>query len=110
LKNQKVVAGLIGFLALIFLLLLVFKRNVKIYVEEDGEIVLGGKDRLSTVKKLLNVDKYLDGETAKYPVKVELNKNISRALDEDEITIKYKGESVNRTIKYENDKFVIYLR
>ena len=47
---------------ILLLLLLFFKRNVKIYVEEDGEFVLGGIDKLTKKHPELNIDEYLDGE------------------------------------------------
>ena len=72
--------GLAGLL--ILLLLLVFKHNTKIYVQEDGnEYVLGGKERLSKNNKSIDVDKFLDGNTYPNKVKIVLDKKIAEKLD-----------------------------
>ena len=94
---------------LILILLILIKRNVKVYVEEDNEFVLGGLDKISKKSPLLDIDKYLDGETANNRVKVVLNDNISEKLDGKELEIKYKGKKIKQKIKYEDKPYEFVL-
>ena len=101
--------GLAGLL--ILLLLLVFKHNTKIYVQEDGnEYVLGGKERLSKNNKSIDVDKFLDGNTYPNKVKIVLDKKIAEKLDKQTIEIKHRGKVTKKVIKYNNEEFEIVLK
>ena len=98
-------------ISLLLLLLLVFKHNTKIYVQEDGnEYVLGGKERLSKNNKAIDVDKFLDGNTYPNRVKIVLNKKIAEKLDKQKIEIKHRGKVTKKVIKYNNEEFEIVLK
>ena len=75
-------------------------RNIKIYVEEDGEFVLAGTEKLSRNDLTINIDQYLDGENYHNKVMICLNDSISDKLDEEEIEIKHRGEIVKVKVKY----------
>ena len=109
--KTKMIAGGIGLAGLLLLLLLlVFKRNTKIYVEEDGEYVLGGMERLTNKHRTIDVDQYLDGNTYPNRVKIVLNKKIAEKLDKQKIEIKHRGKVTKKVIKYNNEEFEITLK
>ena len=110
-KGNKQIAAVIGIAGLILLLLLLlFKRNVKIYVEEDGEFVLGGVDKLTKKHPELNIDEYLDGETYPNKVKIHLSDTISEKLDGKEIQIKHRGKIIKIKIVYDDKPYEIILK
>ena len=110
-KGNKQIATAIGIAGLILLLLiLLFKRNVKIYVEEDGEFVLGGIDKLTKKHPELNIDEYLDGETYPNKVKIHLSDTISEKLDGKEIKIKHRGKIIKIKIVYDDKPYEIILK
>ena len=110
-KGNKQIAEAIGIAGLILLLLLLFfKRNVKIYVEEDGEFVLGGIDKLTKKHPELNVDEYLDGETYPNKVKIHLSDTISEKLDGKEIQIKHRGKIIKIKIVYDDKPYELILK
>ena len=100
--DKKIAAAIIGGLGILLLLVLLAmrRRNIKIYVEEDGEFVLAGTDKLTRNDLTINVDQYLDGETCNSKVMICLNDSISDKLDGEEIEIKHRGEIVKEKIKY----------
>ena len=110
-KGNKQIATAIGIAGLILLLLLLlFKRNVKIYVEEDGEFVLGGIDKLTKKHPELNIDEYLDGETYPNKVKIHLSDTISEKLDGKEIKIKHRGKIIKIKIVYDDKPYELILK
>ena len=110
-KGNKQIATAIEIAGLILLLLLLlFKRNVKIYVEEDGEFVLGGIDKLTKKHPELNIDEYLDGETYPNKVKIHLSDTISEKLDGKEIKIKHRGKIIKIKIVYDDKPYEIILK
>ena len=96
--------------AILLLILLSSRRNVKVYVEEKGEFVLGGLDKISKNNKYIDVDKYLDGDTYKKQVKIVLSDSISEKLDKDKIEIKHRGNKRDYKIKYEGKEIEIILK
>ena len=110
-NRNKQIAAAIGIAWLILLLLLLFfKRNVKIYVEENGEFVLGGIDKLTKKHPELNIDEYLDGETYPNKVKIHLSDKISEKLDGKEIKIKHRGKITKIKVVYEDKPYEIILK
>ncbi|MDE5830580.1 MAG: hypothetical protein K2H53_02655 [Clostridia bacterium] len=91
------------------LLLLLAKRNVKIYVEEDEEFEFGGMDKLTKRNRKLNIDKYIDGETYHNRILIHLNDKISEKLDGKEIEIKHRGITKKFTINYNDEPYEIVL-
>ena len=109
-QNDKKVAGIISLAGILLLFILVFfRRNVKIYVEEDGELVLGGVDKITKKNPKLNIDKYLDGETYPNKVKIRLSDSISEKLDGKEIEIKHRGKTIKHTVHYNDEPYEIML-
>ena len=96
--------------AILLLILLSSRRNVKVYVKENGEFVLGGLDKISKNNKYIDVDKYLDGDTYEKQVKIVLSDSISEKLDKDKIEIKHRGNKKNYKIKYEGKEIEIILK
>ena len=110
-NSRKQKASIICLIAAILLLILLSsRRNVKIYVEEKGEFVLGGLDKISKNNKYIDVDKYLDGDTYEKQVKIVLSDSISEKLDKDKIEIKHRGNKKNYKIKYEGKEIEIILK
>ena len=108
--SGKILAGCIAGLGLLFLiLLLVFRRNVKIYVFEDGEFVLGGKAKISKKNPSLDIDKFLDEDTYPNPVKVRLKDSISEKLDGKEIQITHRGKEITHKVKYNDEEYEFIL-
>ena len=108
--SKKLAEFMCIFGTLMLLLLLFFKRNVKIYVEEDGKFVLGGIDKITKKNPELNIDEYLDGETYPNKVKVHLSDSISEKLDGKEIEIKHRGKIIKIKIAYDDKPYEIILK
>ena len=106
----KVIAGIIAILGLLILLfLLFFRHNVKVYVEEDGEFVLGGLDKLTKKNPKLDIDHFLDEETYPNRVKVHLNDSISEKLDGIEIEITHRGKTIKHKVHYNDEPYEFIL-
>jgi hypothetical protein len=86
------------------------KKNVKVYVEENGEFVLGGLDKISKRNRKIDVDEYLDGNTYEKPIKIVLSDRISDKLDGKEVEIKHRGETIKYTVEYDDEPFEIVLK
>ena len=108
--NKKSIAAVIAAIALgILILIIVFKRNVRILIEEDGEFVLGGLDKVSKNNLKLDIDQYLDKDTYDNKVKVVFNDSISKKLDGKIIEINYKNRVFKYKIHYADKPFEINL-
>ena len=92
------------------LVLLISRKNTKIYVEEDKEFALGGKVKLSNKNLYINVNDYLDGETYKGKVKIVLDDSISKKLDGKELSIKHRDKETKFKLKYEDKPIEIILK
>ena len=109
-EKEKLLAGIMGFTALLLMIFLVLtKRNVNIYVEEEKEFVLGGKTKLTKNNLYIDINQYLDDETYQNKVKVRLNDAISEKLDGKEIEIKHRGNIIKYKVHYENKPYEIIL-
>ncbi len=109
--TSKIVALIVGSIsALILFIVIFFKRNVKIYVEENQEFVFGGLDKIKSKNPKIDIDKYLDGETYSNKVKIILSDSISNKLDGKEIEIKHRKVKTKYTIKYNNEPYEIILK
>ena len=109
-KDNKVIAGITGLIGLLFIFLLIFfRRNVKVYVEEDKEFVLGGLDKIKKKNPKLDIDKYLDEDTYPNRVKIRLNDSISEKLDGKEIEIKHRGKTIKHKVKYNDEPYEFIL-
>ena len=106
---ERIAIVILATASAILTILLAFRKDVKIYVEENGEFVLGGWDKLTKKRRDLDVNKHLDGDTYSHRVKVLLNDAISKKLDGKEIKIKFRNEIVNIKVKYENRPFQFIL-
>ena len=108
--NKKSIAAIIAAIALgILILIIVFKRNVRILIEEDGEFVLGGLDKVSKNNLKLDIDQYLDKDTYDNKVKVVFNDSISKKLDGKIIELNYKNRVFKYKIHYADKPFEINL-
>lgn len=110
-NEMMIIAGAISGLGILLLIILVvvFRRNVKVYVFEDGEFVLGGKDRITKRNATINIDKFLDEDTYPNPVKVILSKSISKKLDKEEIEIIHREQEIKHTVEYDDEEYEITL-
>jgi hypothetical protein len=109
-EKEKLLAGIIGFMALLLMIVLILtKRNVNIYVEEEKEFVLGGKTKLTKNNLYIDINPYLDDETYLNKVKVRLSDAISEKLDGKEIEIKHRGNIIKYKVHYENKPYEIIL-
>lgn len=110
-NTKLIAAGLAGGIGLGLLLVLLFrKRNVKVFIEENGKFELGGLDKLTKKRLTLDVDKFLDNETYTSKVKVRLNDKISEKLDGKEITIIHRNEYKHFVIRYTGEPYEIILQ
>lgn len=110
-NTKLIAAGLAGGIGLGLLLVLLFrKRNVKVYIEENGKFELGGLDKLTKKRLTLDVDKFLDSDTYKSKVKIHLNDKISEKLDGKEITIIHRNEFKHYVVRYTGEPFEIILQ
>ena len=110
-QGNKGLVGGIGIAGtLILLLFIATRRNVKIYVEEEGEFVLGGTDKIGSKHLTLDLDKYLDEETYEGKVKIVLNKAISKKLDGKELKIIHREKMIKHTINYNDEPYEIILK
>ena len=107
-KQKACIIGLIA--AILLIILLSSRRNVKVYVEENGEFVLGGLDKISKNNKYIDVDKYLDGNTYEKQVKIILSDAISEKLNKNTIEIKHRGDKKKYKIKYEGKEVEIRIK
>ena len=109
-SQEKIIAGIVGISGLFILLILIlFKRNVKIYVEEEGKFQLGGFDKLTNKNRKIDVNRCLDGDTYNNRVKIRLSKAISEKLDQKEIEIKHRSEIIKYKIEYNEKPIEIIL-
>lgn len=100
------VSGL-GIVALIALIFGIKRRsNVKIYEEDEEELILVGKDRLDEDNKEIDISKYVQNAPEKNIV-VVLNKNISKKLDKETLKIKLDNEELETVVNYEDGEFEI---
>ncbi len=104
-----IVAGAMGIIGLLILLIVIFKRNVEVYVVEDGEFVLGGKANITKRDPSLNIDKFLDRDTYAEAVKVVLSDRISEKLDGKAIEITHRGKTIKHTVKYSGEEYEFIL-
>ena len=79
-------------------------------MEEEGEFVLGGTDKIGSKHLTLDLDKYLDEETYEGKVKIVLNKAISKKLDGKELKIIHREKMIKHTINYNDEPYEIILK
>ena len=100
---------LIGLLILAtgMLALLLTRKNAKIYALVDGKQRLIGKVKVHDENTMIDVNKYLNGDTYNKHIKIVLNKEISNKLDGKEIHIKYKDQTTKSKVNYADDNYKI---
>ena len=108
-NNTTIAISIAGLALLLLCLLLIFRHNVKVYVEEDGEFVLGGLDKVSKNNLKINVDKYLDSNTYLNKVKIVFSESISDKLNGYELEITHRGVTSKHKIVYEDKPYEIIL-
>lgn len=94
----------------IILIVVIARKNVKIYIMKNAQYKLIGKDKITKNKLIINIDKYLNEETSENEIKIEISKSISKKLNKKEIDIIYRKETIKRKINYENKLNEIYLK
>lgn len=108
LVKTATVAGL-GIVALIALVFIVKRRtNVRIYEEDENELILIGKEKLNAEDRVLDLSKYVQKAPEKNMV-VVLNNNIAKKLDKQKLVIKLNDEELDTIVEYENGEFEIRL-
>ena len=114
-ENVYIVKFVVGMIALSGLLMLIVllknKANVGIYVlEEDGEMELVGKDRITKENTEINLESYIQ-ENKEHALEVVLSKHISKKLDGRMVTLKIEGNKVkNEKIVFEDGEFSIIIK
>ena len=96
--------GIVALVALVFILKR--KNNVKVYEEDEDELILVGKERLDEDEKVINISKYVENAPDKNIV-VILDKNISKKLDKETLKIKLDSEELETIVEYEDGEFEI---
>ena len=91
-------------ISLIIIVLIKRRKNVKIYLEEDGQKVLIGKEKVTKDDRVLDLNKYYK----KYnedEYKVVLSKSISKKLDQKTVNIIIHDKDENFKVDYNNEKY-----
>ena len=107
-KNNivPIVAGVSGGTTIIALVILLFRKNIKIYNLQDGKWVLVGKAFINYKKPKLKLDKFKHLEvTSKY--KIELSKDLVNKISGKFIEISKKNIKIKHIIN-EKDKIVTF--
>ena len=101
-------ASMLAGLSMLFLIILILtKKNVEIYIEEEEDIKLIGKDNLSDEdNQELDLTKYME----KYPndiLQVVFTKSLAKKLDGKTVTFKLaNNEEKKVVVKYEKEEFI----
>lgn len=114
-QTKKVVAIIAGIIVgisglSIGVLLILNRKNVKVYVAINNKYELIGKDRISSKQIEFSIDSYLTDNTYQNEVKIEINKSTSKKLDGKEIEITHRNQKIKREINYEDKSYEIYLK
>ena len=91
-------------ISLIIIVLIKRRKNVKIYLEEDGQKVLIGKEKVTKDDRVLDLNKYYK----KYNEdehKVVLSKSISKKLDQKTVNIIIHDKDENFKVDYNNEEY-----
>ena len=96
--------GIVAIMALV--LILRRNNNVKVYEEDEDELILVGKERLDVDNKVIDISKYVQDAPDKNII-VVLNKNISKKLDKETLKIKLENEELETTVEYNDEEFEI---
>ena len=91
-------------ISLIIIILIKRRKNVKIYLEEDGQKVLIGKEKVTKDNRVLDLNKYYK----KYnedEYKVVLSKSISKKLDQKTVNIIIHDKDENFKVDYNNEEY-----
>ena len=100
--------GAVG-LFLIIGLIVILKKNVKVYIKNNEEIVKTIKCRVTKNNPYIDLDEHLDNVEEGLKITVELSKGISKKLDEEAIIIRLNGKNTRHIVKYKDDSFEIEL-
>ena len=112
--NDKWIRGMLGsfgfllaFLALVLFIIVLAKRrkNVKIYIEEGGERVLVGKEKLTKNDRDLDLNKYYN-KYKEENYKVVLSKSISKKLDNKTVNLTVHDKEESFKVEYNDEEFV----
>ena len=105
-------ASMLAGLSMLFLIILILtKKNVEIYIEEEEDIKLIGKDNLSDEdNQELDLTKYME----KYPndiLQVVFTKSLAKKLDGKTVTFKLaNNEEKKVVVKYEKEEFITTIK
>ena len=91
-------------ISLIIIVLIKRRKNVKIYLEEDGQKVLIGKEKVTKDDRVLDLNKYYK----KYnedEYKVVLSKSISKKLNQKTVNIIIHDKDENFKVDYNNEEY-----
>ena len=91
-------------ISLIIIVLIKRRKNVKIYLEEDGQKVLIGKEKVTKDDRVLDLNKYYK----KYnedEYKVVLSKSISKKLEQKTVNIIIHDKDENFKVDYNNEEY-----
>ena len=101
-SKQNMLYLLVGILSILGISLIIViiekrKKNVKIYLEEGGQKVLVGKEKVSKKYRFLDLNKYYD-EYKEDKYQIVLSKSINKKLDQ---------KSVNLIVHDKKQSFVV---
>ena len=96
--------GIVALIALVFVI--TKKNNVKVYEEDEDELILVGKEKVSENNKEIDISKYVQNAPDKNII-VVLDKNISKKLDKETLKIKIDNEELETVVDYEDGEFEI---
>ena len=107
--TTKMIAGAIGILGLIFLIILLVlrRKNVEIYVDNEEDIDLVGKEKLlGEDNEKLDLTKYVEKYSDK-ALEIVFRKSLSKALDKKTVIMKLSNDKeIKITVKYNKEEFI----
>ncbi len=106
-----IVAGVGGFTGLLLILLaLVTRKNVEIYALTEDKRTLVGKQKISKNETRIVLDEY-EKQLENANIEIVLNKKITKKLDEEMVSVVFKGKKATYKVQYENnEEFTIKIK
>ena len=110
-KAERIISIIVATLGIgLILIFIISNNNVRIYILKEEKYKLVGKEKISKIYPVIDIDKYLDRKIDKDEIKIELKKSISKKLNRKRIEITYKNQTIKKAIHYENELVKIYLK
>ena len=110
-KNNVIsIVGISGCgILLLTLLAIALKKNLKIYIENNGVVIGFVKTKITKSNPVLDLDKYMDNYKIGSSANIYLNKSIAKRLNTETVIVRLNGKNTKHKIKYNGLPFKIEL-